>query len=654
MAKKSDSDFSKSRNMRDLDEALNRSFTNIKNDMTALREGQHQHGIKLAEMKQNVKDTKSDFVTLDKFNILKIKIGELNENMKKVWDIEKKLEDVDRKSVSSSEFDKHSVAVDNEIAKLKEDLSDLDKTAATEEQTKKLVGDINSEFDKVKQAIEELRLIKDSITRAELDKRTKALDKRADDVREDFDKVKAKVKTKVDTAQVESLVSDINSEFDRLKEKMGDIREGENRFALSKDVDKQLEKVNKKMENLSDAMTTAVDEFSKGVEVTFKDFAKRNEKRHDALSRETDKVEKKLNTKMDNLKDSVSDKLSDMKSDMKTLVTKKQTETLVKDINKEFDAVKEDVDDNTKQLTMLRKDSATRKELSSEVLKLKKGIEHLSKDLVELRKDAAMEDDTSSRFKDLKEMITDTNKAIKQKFNELLGRIKKESTDNAKSIKENSQDINTVEKTVRKDMKAFVSDDDLHDELDVIKDEFERLHKEMKSMQDSMVEDSELNDVNKRLKRHVTDTKKEFVSKKQFKRLVSAVEKLGDEVDDQSVMIREKDKQLRAYAKELKAAKRASKKLARYESVVAKSDKKAKKAAKKAGKKGKQPAKPFAKSRFLANFLIGAAFLLLIIAVTFFFNGLTGLTDVLAVAAVICFVLGIVIRIVVGFKGNGA
>ena len=309
MAKKADSGFSKSKNLRDLDEALGKSFLNIKNDMTTLKEAQHQHGVKIAEIGQDFKSSRADFVTLDKFNIIKIKIGELNENLKKLWDIEKKVEDVDRKAVSASEFDKHSVGVDNELAKLREDVKELTETVTTDEQTKGLVKDINGEFDAIKKGMDELRSIKDTITRAELEKRTDKQDKKLDKFEEGIDKLKADLKTKLSATQAEELVGDINSEFDSIKHTISQIKEGEDAFALENDVEKNLAKLEKKIDDAMKNTTIAIDEFSKGIEQALKDISKSNEKSHDKLSRRTDDVEDKLSRDLSKTEEKLSNEL---------------------------------------------------------------------------------------------------------------------------------------------------------------------------------------------------------------------------------------------------------------------------------------------------------------------------------------------------------
>jgi DNA repair exonuclease SbcCD ATPase subunit len=601
MAKLPENEFSKSRNFRELDEALKLSFLNIKNDMAALKEGLHQQSAKVADFGKVVKDSKADLVTVDKFNILKIKIGELNESLKKLWDVEKRLEDLDNKAVLTSEFDKQSAGVDAELSELKKKVTELSKTASTEEQTKELAEDVSKEFDKVKQAIEELRSIKDTITRAELEKRTDVLNKRADDVRKDFDKVRLEVKDKVKVEQVESLVKDINAEFDRIKSQIADIKLGEKRFASSEELDKEIARLEKRMSEASDKMSVIVEGFTKGIEVTLKDFVIANEKRSQSLTEEIDKVNSR-----------VSKEAGDLWKESKTFVTKKQAENLVLDINKEFDKLKSDLDKNSKALSQLAKQSATK-------------------------------EDSHSMFDDLRHRLDGTNAAMKDRFDDLVKRIKKESDSFGKGLGDAGNDLAEVEGHTKKEFKQVIYRGEFHKELDAIQDEFERLHHELKEMNSKMSESSELDALNRKVNKSVAAIRDDYVERKHFDRLVDVVSVLQDRVEMQKSLVKEKKRELKAYAKELKAAKKASKRLARYESQVEKVSSKKAKLEKRGNGNGKN---------FLANFLIGAAFVILIAAIGFFFAGFTGITDVLSIAAVVCFVLGIIIRIVVALK-NG-
>ncbi|MFH1063833.1 MAG: hypothetical protein V1729_02010 [Candidatus Woesearchaeota archaeon] len=707
MATNAESRFSKSKNIRDLDDSLKRSFTHIKGDMGTIKENLHQQGVKLAEVKQNIKDHRSDFVTLDKFNILKIRIGELNENMKKVWDIEKKLEDLDRKSVSASEFDKQSVETNNEVAKLKQDFTGLSDSATTTVQTKNLVDDINDEFDNIKQSIEQLRSIKDAITKEEVDKKVNSAKKKVLEVRDEFDKFKAQLKTKANMSQVEALINDINSEFDKVKESLAKSKESEGNFALDADVKNQIAKLSRRIAVVSQEVAIAVDTFSKGVETSLKDLSKANEKSHDALSLETERTSDRLTKKLVETKATLTGQIASIRDDMKSLVSKKQAQKLVDDLNKEFDGVKDHLDSNVKDVALLKKDSATRKELTeglnkiqdtlkeiseddigqnskdisslkkstatkkeiqAEMNKLRLEISSVAKEMALLRKEAATRDETAEAFDDVEERLKENDQALKIRFDALAKMMSDDSDSAQKSARSNSQDISTIAKTFKKTLKGFVRSKALDDEIDVINDEFERLHKEISTIQDNMLEQSDLKSVNSRLQNHVSDSKKGFVNKSQFEKLSSVVERLQDQLDIQGELIVEKRKELRAYAKDLKTAKKAEKKLSKYESSIARSEAKAEKRARKEAEKAKKAkekakaagttnkkstksdAEPFRKSKFLSAFLIAISFVILIAAIVFFFSGMTGLTDTLAVAAVICFVLGIVTRIVVGFQ----
>jgi len=597
MAKNPVNEFSKSKNFKDLDENLKLAFGNIKNDMTALREGLHQQGMKVVELVQDVKESKADFITVDKFNIIKIKIGELNENLKKLWEIEKKLEDLDRKTVAESDFDKHTGKVENELAKLKQDLTALDNTSATEAQLKDFAQDINSEFDGIKQGIEELRSIKDSITRAEMDKRTNLLNKHADDVRKDFEKVRSEVKDKINVKDVEAFVFDVNKEFDVLKKAIVDFKDDSRRFVTSNDFEKSLDKLDSKVDGTNQKLTVVVDEFSKGMESAFKDFLKVHERTSKELVSEFTASEERL-----------SEEIAENKKEMKDFVTRKQAENLLKDLNKEFDALKDDSDKLTKGLAELSKGSASKEELHA-------------------------------AFDNLRESLLETNQAMKEMYGNVLKALKHDSDDMNRKIKDNSQDINEIEKAVGKELKLYVLKDELEAEL-------EAMQKELDKMPTST-------DVDKHLRNSISVLEDEYVEKKQFNKLVDVVSMLQERVELQRELVKEKKKELKAYGKQLKSAKKAEKKLAKYEAEYSSMVEKSQKAVKKAknGKNGKAVKdKEYRKSSFLANFLIVVAFLLLIAAIGFFFSGMSGLTDSLSIAAVVCFVLGIIIRIVVALK----
>jgi|GEM_PF-3965775 len=649
MEKKTDSEFSKARNFRELDESLKNAFSNIKSDMNALREGMHQQGIKISEIKHGLKDDLTDTVTVDKFNILKIKVGELNEELKKVWELEKALEDMEKKGVTASEFNNSTKEISCEIAEMKKELKALNDNTATEEQIKGLVKDVNSEFDAVKRGIEELRLIKDTITKAELEKRTDELNRRSEKLNDEFDMLKSEVKAglkgKIDAVAVEGLVNDINSEFDDLKVMIAKVKEGEGRFASISDVDRKIVKLEKKLEEISLANASSMEDFSKGIESAFKDFMKANDSDHSSLAKEREKLNEKAVKSMSDLKGSLNSQLDDLKGEMKTLMTRRQAENLIADINKEFDGVKAGFDKGMAEVGDIKRNFSTRKELASELMKMKNAIDKLAYEISAVRKESATKAETHSLFEELKALVLGLNNALKSKIDMLVKRIKKDNDYTDKSIKANSQDISSVDKSFHKELKAFIHEKEFAGELGSLWERLDRISDKLESMDKSTIKGTDFIELDKRLKSQAKDAKESFVGKREFEKLVGAIDVLQEQLEMQNDLLADKRKEIKVYAKELKAAKKAEKKLMKYEAIEEKE-------AKRHEVKDKGPVVPYRKTGIFAKFLIGSAFVVLVSAIGFFFSGLSGMTDMLAVIAVILFVTGIAIRILIGLKQN--
>lgn len=724
-------DFTKVKSVKGLDEALKRSFSGIKDDMTTIKENLHQQGIKLAETKQTMKDSKADFVTIDKFNILKIKIGELNEGVKKLWDLEKKLEDIDRKAVSASEFDKQAVAWETEFKKINQDLSELQKTATTEDQTKTLVSDINSEFTKVKKAIEELRSIKDTITRDELDKRSEKLNSRADKVEKEFKALKAQSKTNVSMSQVEGLVRDINSEFDEVKGLIASVKDGEKRFALEADVDKDIMKVEKKVAELSTLVADSVAEFSRGVELSFKEFMTRNEKKLASMDRKIKKQKKDSAKNLSDLDKDLSADIAKLGKEQKTLVKKKQVEKLVGDINKEFDGTKDLVDENSKSLAKLSKEKMSKVEgakLKSEVSskmtalttsvqsKLDAGLKKAKKesdenaeaiaenaedieevdsritkafgtlekdvkaDLKKIEKKTAgsvmklgskLSSEISTVDKSLSAELRDLDKDVASGFKDLEKNVterikplatKDELDKEMEEVDKLSSGFTNFKKSILSKIKPLVTRKELNKELDVVKDEFERMNKEIGDVQDEMLDTKDLKDIQKKFNKVNKQLKNDYVPKNKFNKLVGLVQKMNTQLEIQNAALISKNDELKKTAKELRASRRSERKLSRYTyklereviaeknagKVVAK-PKKVKSKKVKVSKKAKKVRKSGSSvpvGKIIGGLLIFAAFLSLIAAIVFFFVQRPDLTDKLAIVAVACFVVGLIVRVV--------
>ncbi|MBT7903575.1 hypothetical protein HN587_06955 [Candidatus Woesearchaeota archaeon] len=521
----------KVRDFRELDGVLSNSFGNIKKDMRYLQETQTQQLTSTNEIKSLIKGMREDFVTVDKFNILKIKIAEINENLKKLWDLDKKVIELDSKSLAESDFDQQASLWENEFEKVRQDLEDLKDKSASEKQLKKLVQDINDEFDKVKENIDQIRNIKNTITRGELDKRTLMLNNQAEDLRTGLKKIEKRIKEKVSVKQAEELVDDINSEFDVVKETVENLKKDHAKFAKQKDLTSKFSSVGKDIKEIREEITSIT-------------------QTHD------------------------------------TLLSKDEAENLIEDINTEFDIMKREVDkafeqDKTIKKHFLRKTDFldSEKNLRKEISDVEHGIKDVSQDVVELRTDLENQINERSTQEELNRDIRDT------------------------------------------------------------RDEIERLRKKINTVKDEVLSYKELKNMNKKLKYHLVKIQDNFVEEDKFEKLNEEVEMLKEQIQNSGMKLK---KVKPSPVKKVSSRKQAQMRRKEELKTILKNEVKAKN-----GKKN------YSALFFFANFLMTVAFILLIGSIGFFFWNQQLLTDSFAIAAVVCFVVGILIRILVLVKREG-
>ena len=160
---------------------LKKSFFNVKEEIEVIKDVQDKQNAYIAENLQHIESLKVKNVSIEKFEYLKKQISELNENAKKIWEIEEEIKSVDERTVSKTFFNQQHEQLTDEFDDVKNGLSLLNKETISKYQMNELIADLNDEFSKVKTTIEEIRNIKDSITHKELEKKTNTLNHKIDD-----------------------------------------------------------------------------------------------------------------------------------------------------------------------------------------------------------------------------------------------------------------------------------------------------------------------------------------------------------------------------------------------------------------------------------------------------------------------------------------
>ncbi len=235
---------------------LKNSFAGIKSDMDEIKSKQSESISASFRVKEDVDRIREDYAPKEKINALKIKIGEINDNLRKIWDLDASIKAVDEKKIDKKDFEsrfeklKDEIArklseinsstnkkvveytnsltrniedVNNNTAKVFSRITEQMKVVATKGQMKELAANVTQELVSMKREVAEIKKIKDTITASELEKRTGLLNARVDLLAKEILKTNQSTAQNVTSEQVKSIVESINHEFDVMKTELSDL-----------------------------------------------------------------------------------------------------------------------------------------------------------------------------------------------------------------------------------------------------------------------------------------------------------------------------------------------------------------------------------------------------------------------------------------------
>ncbi|HIH39275.1 TPA: hypothetical protein HA219_00935 [Candidatus Woesearchaeota archaeon] len=293
-----------------LNRALENSFGNIKKDMNEIKFALSSQAEQQLTLKKNLDAARTEVVTTDKFNVLKIKIGEINEGLKKVWDLEKQL----RVMGGSKTLQEATDELSAKVAALNVKIDDVNRKNVSETQMKTVVEQINSELNRMAVIVREAEQRRDLLRRQDIEEHTRFLAKRIASTNEDLANLRKACVTKDD---IKGVLNDVSKDFASIRKDIEAVAKREASFVKDTEVKKILDDINKEFEGMSNEISSLKKQNKENISVN----------------------------QIKGLINDISDEFNDVRKDMsrlgdaKTYATRKEIEDVKKDLRNKVSSV---------------------------------------------------------------------------------------------------------------------------------------------------------------------------------------------------------------------------------------------------------------------------------------------------------------------------
>ncbi len=495
-----------------LNEMLRNSFEGIRTDADNIKSAIRDQSVDVNSLRSEIEGLKSDFVTADKFNILKIKVSELLEEVKRVSKLEKGLARFDTDALTKEGFERERERIFAKLEDLRNEIILVDrisKAAISEVQLKKLIAELNAEFDKVKNDITGIEARGGKVVQDRIENFKKEFNKRAlllsENVKGTTDNFVKNINDKIKESEknIETKVNDLREEV-KSAVKVYTKDTNQNMVNLNAEVNKRLLDLNSSVKSntqgftkdLKDRMDSLEKEAQQQINVIKDVLQKRQVDLEDKINKRVENIESNVKGALNQfaaeysnnssaftkrlkaMLDETNKRLTKINKESAHFVTRSQADTLIKDINVEFDSVKErleDIERLKEEIKSLRKNMISTTYFNDQIGKVNDNFEKMRGEIKQSEK--ADEED----LKDIEDLKSDVARLRRESVSK---NYFQQQVDDIHSAMANlSGDMRSLAKAVRQSAKENPTiNGQLAEETSKLKTEMARLEKSAKKI----------------------------------------------------------------------------------------------------------------------------------------------------------------------------
>lgn len=193
--------------------AVQSSFKKVQDDMKQLQQWQQFLASDHRETYQTIEDLRKEAVTTEKFNILKIYLHQIREELKKTEQLHDQVRRLQEHQATKQDLGKAFAELSTTLQRT----DHLAKNAVTQGQFRKLVGEINQEIGHIKDDMTSIETKGGKVVEVRIERFRATFQENLDELKQLVTKYHQETETLMKKRTAEGLVQDINKEFNALK-----------------------------------------------------------------------------------------------------------------------------------------------------------------------------------------------------------------------------------------------------------------------------------------------------------------------------------------------------------------------------------------------------------------------------------------------------